>query len=245
MWHIVPEIGRIPFWMWCLKGGFFVFGANLFWGLLAQKVMKSIRFITFFLRSKCYSYIGGDEMEICYFIENNFDKQKNGALRKELYEYVKEHAAKLLEISPDYITICKSEYGKPYITKTNHKLYFNISHTKGAGIVFFSKKEVGCDIEKVSMPDYRIADRFFSEDEKRCLYGAYNKKITFYEIWTRKEAFVKWLGVGFRKPLNSFNVFHPDICPNMGTVFMDGYVVSVYGQNIILPIQVKKIEKNG
>ena len=53
-----------------------------------------------------------------------------------------------------------------------------------------------------------LAERFFSRDEAGLLRGltARPREATFFEVWTKKEAFVKALGEGLSRPLSSFTV---------------------------------------
>ena len=70
-----------------------------------------------------------------------------------------------------------------------------------------SDKAVGCDIEQVSVAPEKVAERFFSEAEQRYLsqYSGEEKNKEFYRLWTMKESYLKYLGTGINRPLNSFS----------------------------------------
>ena len=51
---------------------------------------------------------------------------------------------------------------------------------------------------------------------------SYNR---FFEIWTQKEAYLKFKGTGISGGLNRFNVF--EIPEKINTFIIDGYVISV------------------
>ncbi|HGD5269470.1 MAG: 4'-phosphopantetheinyl transferase superfamily protein [Peptostreptococcus sp.] len=89
-----------------------------------------------------------------------------------------------------------SDYGKPYIKKSNIK--FNISHTRGCVLVAFSKQEIGVDVEFVDV-DFKyesIINDFFSANEVMAIG---NDITTFYKYWVSKEARLKQTGLGITK----------------------------------------------
>lgn len=101
--------------------------------------------------------------------------------------------------------ILVSESGKPYIDE----IYFNISHSKEYVAVAVSKEEVGCDIEKIAEVNLDIAKRFFNTAEYNKIISLKNgrkRKKLFYRYWTIKESFVKAVGCGLNKPLDSFSI---------------------------------------
>lgn len=95
-------------------------------------------------------------------------------------------------------------YGKPMLIN-NPQIHFNISHKYHYVVCAISDKPVGIDIEVIKSIDMAIANRFFTPYEIEYINKC-NKKQRFYEIWTKKEAQIKWEGKGLYKPLNSFCV---------------------------------------
>ena len=86
-------------------------------------------------------------------------------------------------------------------------VHFNLSHSGGWTVVALSDNEVGVDIQQVKPLDMRLAKRFFTENEWRQIEGAGDGAAElFYRLWTVKEAYLKALGTGLNRPLNSFTV---------------------------------------
>lgn len=111
-----------------------------------------------------------------------------------------------------------NSYGKPYL-EIEKPIYFNISHAKDRVVCAIDEKEIGVDIEKQRHNDdiLDIAKRFFHEDEYNFLLkqkSDQEQEKCFYQLWTAKESYIKWVGKGLALPLKSFNV----ICENQTTM---------------------------
>lgn len=116
-------------------------------------------------------------------------------------------------MSNSAIAFSSSTFGKPFL-KSNPEYHFNISHSKKYVVGAISETPVGIDVEEIGKMDMRIADRFFTLQEKQYILGCSNaeRPRAFYHIWTRKEAYIKREGRGFQIPLSSINVLTPDTC---------------------------------
>ncbi|MCH5303462.1 MAG: 4'-phosphopantetheinyl transferase superfamily protein [Ruminococcus sp.] len=100
--------------------------------------------------------------------------------------------------------IKNGKYGKPYCEGGR---CFNLSHSGDYVILAVSDCEVGCDIECVRFLDYeRLGKKVFHENEREKLGNLSDKQDCFFEIWTRKEAFVKFLGEGFHFKMTSLDL---------------------------------------
>ena len=89
-----------------------------------------------------------------------------------------------------------NNYGKPYITNQGYQhIYFNISHTKTHFAMIISNKECGIDIEKEDSIeiDQNILDLVLTPKEQKMIK---QKNISFYTLWTLKEAHIKAIGKG-------------------------------------------------
>ena len=94
--------------------------------------------------------------------------------------------------------ICRGENGKPYFKDASFG-YFSISHSGAVSVAAHGTCELGVDVELIDKTrDYnRIAKRFFTERElKRFEQGGANAE-AFFEVWTEKEAYIKYLGSSF------------------------------------------------
>jgi 4'-phosphopantetheinyl transferase len=104
-----------------------------------------------------------------------------------------------------------TEHGKPSLADTNADICFNLSHAGERGILGIARgRDIGVDIENVSrkVEVDNLAKRFFSPLESKSLDGIplEEKKISFYRIWTCKEAFLKAQGFGLNRSLGSFDI---------------------------------------
>ena len=140
-----------------------------------------------------------------------------------------------LGLNNDEIQFGITEYGKPFL-QNYYQFHFNISHTRNALVVALSDTEVGVDIEKTNSVDYNIVERFFTPPEQSYVYMHDNQRFAFYDIWTRKEAYIKCIGTGLNTPLCSFDVFCLQDFNSIYTYRINNYIISVcYKGNISNP----------
>lgn len=125
-----------------------------------------------------------------------------GILRKLLSQYLK--------CDPADIEFSYSSHGKPALVN-DPDLHFNVSHSQNVALFAFSKQfELGVDIE--TMEKFReisaIAKRFFTEEESKIIDSQNDEAQiqAFFNGWTRKEAFLKALGLGLSYPLKQVEV---------------------------------------
>lgn len=96
------------------------------------------------------------------------------------------------------------EHGKPYLIN-RPDIHFNLSHSGDIAIAVFSKKEIGCDIEKIKNYNESIVNRCFSSEEKDFILHSENKDEAFCRIWVMKESFLKATGLGIALKMNSIS----------------------------------------
>lgn len=122
---------------------------------------------------------------------------------------LRELLARRLGCAPRDVPLNCSSFGKPSVKGTD--LRFNLSHSGGVALYVFARDaEIGCDIEW-RRPDFAreaVAERFFSARELQSLRAVPRSRWVeaFFNCWTRKEAFIKALGLGVSYPLQAFDV---------------------------------------
>jgi 4'-phosphopantetheinyl transferase len=118
-----------------------------------------------------------------------------------------------LDLPAERIRFRYAANGKPSLAgdAAGSGLQFNVSHSEGLGLFVFARhRAVGADVEKIRRLRHgaAVALRFFSDDEFAALDGlegdAWDR--AFFRCWTRKEAFVKVVGLGLSYPLRAFSV---------------------------------------
>lgn len=150
-------------------------------------------------------------------------KQSSKISSTQFIEYILKYK---YAMSEEQIHIRVGSSGKPFLLN-NQGLHYNVSHTKGAIIAIVALENVGIDIERVRKWNRRIVEKFFTENEQRYILSSeseYVRNTRFYEVWTKKEAFLKWLGTGLDAELDSFDVFEQ---PNIVTWHYSEFIVSI------------------
>jgi len=94
--------------------------------------------------------------------------------------------------------IMLEEKGRPYLTGGRED--FNVSHSgalTAVSLVSGEKLRVGCDVELVKpRPGItRIAEEFFSAQERDYVIASEKSQTAFFEVWTLKECYLKLRGL--------------------------------------------------
>jgi len=111
------------------------------------------------------------------------------------------------KLKKEDIVFTYGEKGKPML-KDSVDMFFNISHSGEWVVCAVSDKEVGLDIELIKDAKMKVANRFFSPSEIEVLNSldGVAQNVQFFTLWTAKESYLKYLGTGLTKALNSFDV---------------------------------------
>jgi 4'-phosphopantetheinyl transferase len=149
------------------------------------------------------------------------NEEKSRAVRLELDEHrrrfinrrgaLRSILARYLEMQPHEIEFRANRSGKAWLQSRGTGLSFSASHSHELAIVAVaSKGRLGADIEWVrKLPDRDdLARRFFTVKEQNEIESqtAEERTQSFFRCWTRKEAFVKALGMGLHYPLDWLDV---------------------------------------
>ena len=117
------------------------------------------------------------------------------------------------------LTVSVNKYGKPYIPDAPD-FHFNLSHSGRWVVIAYGGSPVGIDVQQLrsDAPIEKLTRRHFTADEQAYILCADGQEqvARFYQVWTGKESYLKYLGTGLRIPLASFHVVPdgslPDVC---------------------------------
>jgi 4'-phosphopantetheinyl transferase len=154
-----------------------------------------------------------------YNILSNSEKVRANRFKHESdYNcYVSVHAllrielSKLLGTEANSFRISEAKTGKPFIPDVD--LPFSISRTKNLFVFVIGRSGqfLGIDIEQIE-PEIDLNDisrNYLSIKEQQLIFSfdrIIDQNRTFFEIWTRKEALLKAIGVGINTELSKVQV---------------------------------------
>lgn len=150
--------------------------------------------------------------------ENRAKPENRSLVSEELVrEVLRDYCARQELNIPDKVlaetVIERSDKGKPYFRGLSpaaeegvSAIHFSVSHSGNWWGCLMGEEPVGFDMEVCrEKVNYRkIAKRFFTEDECDLVLDAGPE--VFFDLWVRKEAYVKYTGAGLAEGLNSFSV---------------------------------------
>jgi 4'-phosphopantetheinyl transferase len=137
-----------------------------------------------------------------------------------------------LGVAPQMVRIAADAHGKPFL-RDDPDLAFNLSDSNGLALLATIRGgAVGCDIEwrnpELACP--RVAERLFAREEYKALTALPPEQwiAGFYNCWTRKEAYVKAIGLGLSHPLDAFTVSVAPGEPARFTSDQPGWTLSAF-----------------
>lgn len=153
--------------------------------------------------------LSSDERERALRLRSENDKNRFIITRAEL----RNSLSKYLKVRPADIDFTYNQYGKPSI-KSEHNpanIKFNVTHSNTLVLYAITQnREVGIDLEYVRevSNSERIVKRYFSEEDGKFYHSQSegNKKLAFFKLWTRKEAYSKARGMGIGLPGKKFDL---------------------------------------
>jgi 4'-phosphopantetheinyl transferase len=173
------------------------------------------------------------ELEKALRFHREADRQSSIASRGALRVLLGGYAA----IPPSEIDFQYSENGKPSLVPQADRLRgrsaesrraacdtisFNVSHSGDWSVLAFGRcRNIGVDVEKLKweMDVMPIASRYFTSEEAGLIEAAENRQATFFQLWARKEAYVKACGSTLFRELSSFSVPMEDSAEKDGWIF--------------------------
>ncbi|HSM54600.1 MAG TPA: 4'-phosphopantetheinyl transferase superfamily protein [Candidatus Sulfomarinibacteraceae bacterium] len=131
--------------------------------------------------------------------------------------------ARYLDCPPRPIRFRYGPQGKPALDHQDKAgevahIQFNVAHSADLALIAVTRdRRVGVDLEqRRPLSDaVQIAHRFFSPLEVAAVEAATGEQqlALFFQIWSRKEAFIKATGQGLSQPLADFDVVDPAGAP--------------------------------
>jgi 4'-phosphopantetheinyl transferase len=195
----------------------------------------------------CRGLLTGEELDRAAKFRNPGDAEGfilgRGLLRRIL--------AECLNTKPSALRFNRNAQGKPFLE--NGELEFNVSHSRDRQLIAVTAgRAVGIDIEfrRSGLNMNSIAKRWFAPAEQEFFKTLGTPADGFFEIWAKKEAYVKALGVGIYKDLNTFAVpvGEKPFFPNLGTdgrwffqtlEIDSGYAAAVVSEAPPVPVNVR------
>lgn len=173
----------------------------------------------------------------------NFYKQASPERQERADRYLKQEdrvrcivAEAMMRLIPGYHAddLAYTKIGKPYF-KDPQKPHFNLSHSGRWVAIAWGDCPLGVDVEQLRLQRGKeaIARRFYRRDEQDYVFSAMGEERTerFFRIWTMKESYLKYLGTGITKSLDSFSVLGDPLGVTFTTELLPDACLSLCAQN--------------
>ena len=159
------------------------------------------------------------------------DDRKRSAIGEMV---AKKAIAELCGVPAEEIIFGLEKNGKPYAE--NADVHFNISHSGNLVVCAVDDKPVGIDVEQIRNIELKVAKRVYTADELFYLFGFHPEeedfsilpdekmRLRFFELWTAKEAYLKYTGEGIASELKTLAVNSEKILRE----YCEDYVISIY-----------------
>lgn len=102
--------------------------------------------------------------------------------------------------------------GKPWL-RNREDFHFNLSHSGPWVVLAYGQSPVGVDVQQHRMlhnPEAFARRHFTLQEQQYILEAEEERQQRFFEIWTGKESYLKYLGTGLNRKLSSFSVLRPE-----------------------------------
>lgn len=131
-----------------------------------------------------------------------------------------------------YILLCRlsdryeikftySKNGKP--EEENNQFFFSLSHSGQFAAAVLSDRHVGIDIEVIRPVSKAVINRVCTKNELATVYDG--SDVSFYKIWTFKEAYFKKEGTGLSAGLKSVDI--SDYCDMLICKVTEYFVLTI------------------
>ncbi|MBN7772872.1 4'-phosphopantetheinyl transferase family protein [Clostridium aminobutyricum] len=137
---------------------------------------------------------------ILYYCQEEKHKNKEGErlIGRALNDYLKignpQPIDEKVQMDIADTVILRGHKGKPFFKEYN--VEFSVSHTEQLWVCLMADYPVGVDVQKRrTVNRHAVAKRFFTKLEQEYIHEF--GEIGFFDVWCRKEAYVKYTGKGF------------------------------------------------
>ena len=134
------------------------------------------------------------------------------------------------ELGLTEFTVVQGPNCKPHIAGQDN-FHYNLSHSGNRVVIAWGYSPVGVDVQQMDQKVGKeaLAKRYFTHEEQEFILEQPEViDERFYRVWTGKESYLKYLGTGLRKSLDSFSVLSPDIARMLRVWYLpDGCCVSL------------------
>lgn len=182
--------------------------------------------------------------------KSNADNHDRSLLGELLARYSLKRYKGIADVRKPFIIGSK---GKPHLDGISD-IHFNISHSGGMIVCAVASSSIGVDVEHDRKINFRVAERFFSSSEINDLFSLpeADRQAYFFQLWTIKESFLKTIGSGLTRTLNSFTVIRTDHgfslagdqvseTLNVKTYQIPGYYLAVCNESQDFPQSIKTV----
>lgn len=173
-----------------------------------------------------------EEYEIWYAQMASERQEKTDAMRRDDHRKASvtaDHLARTMiaeacGVVADSIRFRKDENGKPHAVDL--PIHFNVSHSGDFVACAVDNSPVGIDIEQIRSIRPALVKKVCTEAERAYVEDLEgNMLVRFFEVWTSKEAWFKYIGTGITD-LKSVDTL--DHIRKGGCARVEDYVVSIY-----------------
>ncbi|MEE9369548.1 MAG: 4'-phosphopantetheinyl transferase superfamily protein [Pontiella sp.] len=192
------------------------------WGIYVPDMLDRL--------DQLHSVLCEKEQEKAARFHRESDRQSSIAARSALRILLSRYTG----ISATDIVFDYSENGKPHVNDSD--IDFNVSHSGDWVVLAFGRnRNIGVDIEKIKreMDVLAIASRYFTPEEIEIMKKAGDQHGTFFQLWARKEAYVKACGSALFRELSNYSVPLAEGAEKDGWIFRSLEAGSKYAAAVV------------
>ncbi|MBQ0079182.1 MAG: 4'-phosphopantetheinyl transferase superfamily protein, partial [Eubacterium sp.] len=144
----------------------------------------------------------------------------------ELTDQLIADAVAMAGYDPEAISVSREDSGKPVVFVAGDEIHVSCSHSLDSFACVVAASNCGVDIqEPKKIKIWDIARRYFTDEEQE--YVGEHGLEGFYKIWTRREAYAKYTGVGLRQVMSDVSVLNRDDVTFEDSVLDNGMYCSI------------------